>query len=100
MHYKDGTEAKLGDIIQHDDGDIGIVIGGTIGSDYCSTQVVKFTGKKRDGHFDQPGGPGFIGHLKDADGKVVSTAGVHVALHNAMQTREMVKIGHMDIGHG
>lgn len=97
MHYKDGTPATLGDIVQHDSGAVGIVIGGTIGSDYCSTQVVKFSPAKDP---QAAGRPGFVGTLKDAEGKFVSVAGVGVTLDSYVQTRECLKIGHVDIGHG
>lgn len=98
MHYKDGTEVKLGDIIQHDAGHVGIVIGGQIGNDYCSTQVVVF--KSVTPVFNAAGGPGYIGVLRDKDQKLQAIAGVTVVLEYAMQTREMMKIGHVDIGHG
>lgn len=97
MHYKDGTPAKLGDIVKHDSGAVGIVIGGTIGSDYCSTQVVKFTPANLPCN---NGAPGFVGALKDSTGKVEAVAGVAVTLDSCMQTRECVKIAHVDIGHG
>lgn len=97
MHYKDGTPAKLGDIVKHDSGAVGIVIGGTIGSDYCSTSVVKFS--PVGGQYPQPG-PGFVGYLRDAMGKVEAVGAVAVALDSCMQTRECLKIDHVDIGHG
>lgn len=95
MHYKDGTPAKLGDIVKHDSGNVGIVIGGQIGNDYCSTQVVTVSSV-----MGQPGCSAFVGNLKDAAGQVVAQAAVRVALEPYMQTRECVKIGHVDIGHG
>lgn len=97
MHYKDGTPAKLGDIVQHDSGSVGIVIGGTIGSDYCSTNVVKFQPSTTP---YTPAGPGFVGLLREQDGKLVAVSGVVVALDPCMQTRECLKIAHVDIGHG
>lgn len=99
MHYKDGTPATLGDIIQHDSGAVGIVIGGQIGNDFCSTQVVKF----------EPAaagwggiGAGFVGKLRDQTdaNKVIARAAVAVTFDSAVQTRECLKIGHVDIGHG
>lgn len=97
MHYKDGTPAKLGDIVLNDSGDVGCVIGGTIGSDTCSTQVVKFeSAVKRWGG----AGPGFAGVLRNQDGTVAARASVAVTFDSAMQTRECLKIGHVDIGHG
>lgn len=97
MHYKDGTPANLGDVVQNDNGAIGIVIGGTIGSDYCSTQVVKF----EPSNTAYGGiGPGFIGVLRDEKGVVQARAAVAVSLDAATQTRECLKIGHVDIGHG
>ncbi len=95
MHYKDGTPATLGDIIQHDSGSVGIVIGGQIGNDYCSTQVVTFTPA-----LNQQGCSAFVGALRDVDNKHVATGAVRVSLEPYMQTRECVKIGHVDIGHG
>lgn len=95
MHYKNGEEVKLGDIAQHDSGSVGIVIGGTIGSDYCSTHVVKF-----DSAIGGYCGSAYVGTLHDAAGKVLSTASVRVSADSHMQTREMIKIGHVDIGHG
>ncbi len=95
MHYKDGTPAKLGDIVQHDTGAVGIVIGGTIGSDYCSTQVVMFRGKKQLGHWG--GGPGFVGLLRDEKQAPVGGASVVAQLEPAVQTRECLKIGHVDL---
>ena len=97
MHYKDGTPAKLGDIVQHDSGHVGIVIGGTIGSDYCSTHVVRFQSIAAK---YPSGGAGFVGTLRESDGKLVAVAGVAVTLDQSTQTRECVKIGHVDIGHG
>lgn len=97
MHYKDGTPAILGDIIQHDDGHVGIVIGGTEGSDFYSTNVVKFQAPKA--KWVQPG-VGYVGFLRDSAGAVKAVGSVAVSLDSAMQTREMVKIGHIDIGHG
>lgn len=99
MHYKDGTPATLGDIIQHDSGAVGIVIGGQIGNDYCSTSVVIFRpARTPDGHYAQPGA-GYVGELRTQEGKTVATAAVRVTLNEGMQTREMVKIGHVDLGH-
>jgi len=95
MHYKDGTPATLGDIVQHDSGAVGIVIGGQIGNDFCSTQVVKFESTTH-----LKGCSAFVGSLSDTDGKVVKTAAVRVSLESYMQTRECLKIGHVDIGHG
>ena len=96
MHYKDGTPAKLGDIVQHDSGTVGIVIGGQIGNDYCSTQVVTFKPTLT----ERGGCSAFVGNLRDTDGKPIAQGSVRVALDSYMQTREMVKIGHVDIGHG
>ena len=98
MHYKDGTPAKLGDIVQHDSGHVGIVIGGTIGSDFCTTHVVKFQTVAKGAW--PSGGPGFIGTLRQQDGTVEAVAGVAVQLDQSMQTRECLKIAHVDIGHG
>jgi hypothetical protein len=95
MHYKDGTPAILGDIVQSDAGLVGIVIGGTIGSDFCSTQIVAFESAEK-----QYGCSAFVGVLRKEGGKPVATGSVKVALHNSVQTRECVKIGHVDIGHG
>ncbi len=95
MHYKDGTPAKLGDIIQHDSGSVGIVIGGQIGNDTCATQVVTFTSAAT-----QSGCSAFVGNLRDAEGGLVAQASVRVSLEPYMQTRECLKIGHVDIGHG
>jgi hypothetical protein len=95
MHYKDGTPVLLGDIAQHDNGSAGIIIGGTIGSDYCTTHFVAF--RK---HAEYGALPGYVGSLRGSDGKVISHASVAVALDGSAQTREMVKIGHVDIGHG
>lgn len=100
MHYKDGTPATLGDIVKHDSGDVGIVIGGQIGNDYCSTQVVKFVGVKPAGGYPQPQGAGFIGQLRDENQQFVATASVVVQHDLCVQTRECLKIGHVDIGHG
>jgi hypothetical protein len=98
MHYKDGTEAKLGDIIKHDNGSVGILIGGTVGSDYCSSQVVRF--ESGGTVYGEPTGPGYIGVLRDDKGKVLARTGVVVSFNSIAQTREHVKIGHVDIGHG
>lgn len=92
MHYKDGTPAELGDIVQHDSGAVGIVIGGTIGSDYCSTQVVKFEPAVK-----QFGCSAYVGTLRDTDGKIVGNASVRTSLDPHMQTRECLKIGHVDL---
>jgi len=98
MHYKDGTPAKLGDIFKHDTGHVGIIIGGQIGSDYCSTHAVTF----RDVNAPDWSGPGagYLGTLRDDAQNVVAHGAVKVVVEQAMQTREMVKIGHVDIGHG
>jgi hypothetical protein len=95
MHYKDGTPVQLGDIAQHDNGSVGIIIGGTVGSDYCSTHFVAF--KK---HPDYGTAAGYVGTLRGADGKVSTHASVAVLIDAGAQTREMVRIGHVDIGHG
>lgn len=100
MHYKDGTPAKLGDIIKHDSGAVGIVIGGMIGNDFCSTAVVAFKpAATPTGHYSQPAA-GFIAELKNEAGESIATGAVRTVLEPAWQTREMVKIGHVDIGHG
>lgn len=100
MHYKDGTPAKLGDIVKHDSGAVGIVIGGTIGSDYCTTSIVVFKPARTPaGQYCEPFA-GFIGELRDEKGATVATAGVRVKLEPCMQTRECVRIDHVDIGHG
>lgn len=98
MHFKDGTPAKLGDVFVHDNGSVGIIIGGQIGSDYCSTQCVVF---QRDGQWSNPV-PAYVGVLRDGgtENKVVAHAAVAVVSQQALQTREMLKIGHVDIGHG
>ena len=98
MHYKDGTEAKLGDIIQHDNGSIGILIGGVIGNDYCSSHVVSFQPVK--GPYGPAIGQGYIGQLCNEKYEVLKTGAVVVKLETAAQTREHIKIGHVDIGHG
>ncbi len=98
MHYKDGTPATLGDIVQIDDGSTGIIIGGQIGNDYCSTQVVRFRPAKN--AYGHAIGAGFIGVLTDQEHKEVARASVVVEHSSCVQTREMVKIGHVDIGHG
>lgn len=102
MHYKDGTEAKLGDIVQHDSGAVGIIIGGTIGSDYCTTQAVMFHPEKdsRGANYGYRYGAGYTGRLDDGAGNTVARSAVHVAHDQSMQTRECLKIGHVDIGHG
>ena len=101
MHYKDGTPAKLGDIIQRDDGAVGIIIGGQIGNDYCSTQSVVFKPAKTNGQYTgYATGPGYIGALVDEKGALVERAAVAVELAPCTQTRECLKIGHVDIGNG
>jgi hypothetical protein len=95
MHYKDGTPVNLGDIAQHDNGSVGIVIGGQVGSDYCTTHFVAF---KRAADYGISFG--HAGALRGTDGKVIATAHVAVVADGSAQTREMVKIGHVDIGHG
>jgi hypothetical protein len=95
MHYKDGTPVTLGDIAQHDNGSVGIVIGGQIGSDHCSTHFVSFHK-----HAQQGAAAGYVGALRDGTGKVVTHAAVAVVADGYAQTREMVKLGHVDIGHG
>ena len=71
MHYKDSTPAALGDIIQHDSGIVGILIGGTLGNDYCSSHAVWF---KPPGHPHYPSsGAGFVGALKDDKGALLKT---------------------------
>ena len=100
MHYKDGTPATLGDIVQHDSGSVGIVIGGIIGNDYCSTSVVAFKpARTPDNHFSEPYS-GFVGELRDEKGVTVSTAGVRVKRESSLCTKDCIKIGHVDIGHG
>lgn len=104
MHYKDGTPATLGDIIQHDSGFVGVVIGGTIGSDFCSTHVVKLSPVRNAADPKQTwgmaGGPGFVGTLRENTGELKAVAAVAVSLDQSVQTRECLKIGHIDIGHG
>jgi hypothetical protein len=95
MHYKDGTPVQLGDIAQHDNGSVGIVIGGQVGVDTCATQFVAF--RK---HLDSGAAAGYVGALRGTEGKVISHASVAVEVNGYAQTREMVKIGHVDIGHG
>lgn len=100
MHYKDGTPAVLGDIVLVDDGTIGMVLGGTLKSDYCSTDLVVF--EKPSGLAPLAGTAVFKGKLIDPDANytVRSEAQVEVRVKNHVQTRECVKIGHVDIGHG
>lgn len=97
MHYKDGTPAMLGDIVQTDAGHVGILIGGQLQNDYCSSQVVLF--KSTGCQFTQPSA-GYIGYLRDEKLQLVKVSGVAVEFQTAVQTRECVKIGHVDIGHG
>lgn len=94
MHYKDGTPVKLGDIAKHDNGSTGIIIGGQIGNDTCATQFVAF--RK---HADSGAAAGYVGALRSIDGKVIAHASVAVEVNGYAQTREMIKIGHVDIGH-
>lgn len=101
MHYKDGTPAKLGDIIQRDDGAVGIIIGGKIGDDYCSTSAVVFKPAKAAGTYPMYAtGAGYLGVLLDEKGQLVAHAAVAVELAPGIQTRECLKIGHVDIGNG
>jgi len=97
MHYKDGTPAIIGDIVKHDNGNIGILIGGQFKNDYCSSQVVFF--KK---HGDYAGAvAGFVGTLRNSSeegAKIISTHAVAVTCDSGVQTCEMIKIDHIDIG--
>lgn len=99
MHYKDGTPALLGDIVKHDSGSVGIVIGGLIGSDSCSTQVVMFKSPANSNAWDSAGA-GFVGALKEINNVVKSLGAVRVSFDSSVQTSACLKIGHMDIGHG
>jgi hypothetical protein len=97
MHYKDGTPATLGDIIQHQvSGDVGILIGGQIGNDYCSSHAVMF--KVPGLEYNHRGGLGYIGTLVDEKGKLLKQAAVLVAFDQASQTREFLKIGNISLG--
>jgi hypothetical protein len=98
MHYKDGTPAKLGDIVQRDDGAVGILIGGQIGQEYCSSSIIAF--KPAKSAFGFATGPGYLGVLLDERGAVLERSGVVVEHSTCTQTRECLKIGHVDIGHG
>ena len=93
MHYKDGTSVKLGDIAKHDNGSVGIIIGGQIGSDYCTTHFVAFKQAP-----DWGVGQGYIGALRNTEGKIIDRAAVAVVADGGAQTREMVKIGHVALG--
>lgn len=92
MHYKDGTPAILGDIIQHDSGKVGILIGGQIGNDYCSSTAVWFNKVT-----SQNQGLSYIGFLRDTAGKEIGSAMASVSFDTYTQTRECVKIGHIDL---
>lgn len=41
MHYKDGTEAKLGDIIKLPDGEVGVLVGGSPGATACNITALR-----------------------------------------------------------
>lgn len=97
MHYKDGTPATLGDIVQHDNGSVGILLGGTVGQDFCSSHVVFFKNAKQSGV--NPGA-GYVGLLRDDKGVLQQVGSVLVQMESYAQTRELVKIGHVDIGNG
>lgn len=100
MHYKDGTPATLGDIVQHDSGAVGIVIGGQIGNDYCSTSIVAFKpARTPPGHYCEPA-QGYVGELRNEKNETVATAAVRVKLEPSWCTKDCIKIGHVDLGHG
>jgi hypothetical protein len=95
MHYKDGTPAKLGDIIQHDTGKVGVLIGGQVGNDFCATSALWFNSPS--GALQ---GAAFVGVLRNEQGVSIASASVVTTFDTYTQTRECVKIGHVDIGHG
>ena len=95
MHYKDGTPAVLGDIVQRDDGSVGILIGGQLGQDYCSSTVVSFKSGKSAYGFST--GQGYTGVLIDENGGLIQRATVVLEHSSCTPTRECVKIGHVDI---
>ena len=95
MHYKDGTPATIGDIVQRDDGAVGILIGGQIGQDYCSSSIVAFKPAKSTYGFAT--GQGYTGVLLDEKGALLQRASVVLEHSTCTQTRECIKIGHVDI---
>ena len=95
MHLKDGSPAKIGDIVKHESlGTIGLIIGGSTASDKCNLTLLNFSDACNSYSLKDA----FAGAVTDSDGKIVQRGAVVVCQSTCQTASEYERIGHVNTG--
>jgi hypothetical protein len=97
MNLKDGTPARIGDIVQNTAGVVGTVIGGTTSTDPTAATLSLVTIGSA---FDTDGGQVFCGAFRDSSGVIIERGVAAFAHSSGILASDCSRIGHVDIGNG
>lgn len=95
MHYSNGEEVLIGDVIKCEEVGqpalYGVVIGGYVASEDCNLQIVSLTAAIT-GYCAQV----YFGAMRDSQNKATAAGVLAVMLNSCVQSKHSTKIGHID----
>ena len=95
MHLKDGSPAKIGDIVKHESGSpIGLIIGGNNASARCNLTLLTFA--EACNSYSQK--DAFAGAITDNEGKIVQRGAAVISQSTCMTASEYERIGSVNLG--